>query len=65
MRLITSHETTCSTPAPPARCYSLALPAWAALTVGRTTSDSRATRGTDMARDVLRHVRRHSTGTER
>jgi hypothetical protein len=65
MRLITSHEATRSTPAPPARCYSLALPAWAAPTVGRTTSDSRATLRTDMARQALRHVRSHLTGIGR
>lgn len=65
MRLITSHETTRSTPAPPARCYSLALPAWAAPTVGGATSDSRATLRTDLARQVLRQMRSHATGTER
>jgi hypothetical protein len=65
MRLITRHETTHSTPAPRASCCSLALAAWAAPTVSRATSDSRATLRTDLARQVLRQMRSHSTGTER
>lgn len=65
MQLITSPGTTRSTPALPARCYSLALPAWAGPAVGRAAADTRSTRRTEITRQELRRMRSHSTGIER
>jgi hypothetical protein len=65
MPLLTAHEATHARPAPPARCFSLVLSAWAEPTARGSALGSRVARKPGLARQVLQHMRSHPTGTER
>jgi hypothetical protein len=65
MRLFSAHEAAHHRPAPPARCFSLELPLWAAPTAGDPSSGARGARKPGATRQMLRQMRNHPTGTER